>query len=1217
MNRMEPIDGESSSEMSPEKADSSSRTKLLSVKPLQQQQQEPSPHPFEELSSLTMPPESNDGASTEPTTGTSQSKSGRLSFRKGRTADEWNRLWQHTNHPVQPPETPIFGRAREVDFLQQQVHDILKHCETSKSLSSSAVAADNNNYLPIQCVLIEGAAGSGKSCLVEERRLLQNMDSINPVSEQEDPQENNQPERTTSFTPRVSFRRSKTSLKRNTSQNTSASTSSTTPQKPTHKRPRATTIYYLSTKFDDSKQRYRGLGAIGKLLGTLASKVLSMDDDEDKKSILQQLRASFSQDDVAHMRQVWPHEAALWEVFPPPTTSSCDDDSETLLTARDPSSSHPDPSSSGINDPGESESFTATSSTAGLASGDLGKLLGSTASSDDTVRFLGNLVKLFVKTIAASHSTRAVVLVVDDLQWLDEMSLQILDSLIHPDPQHTRASVEESTSSSTALLSNEPPASWRHKILFLGLHRPLEGETARNSSSSNHLPTAINPRPFVQEWLNGATMQSAKRLKLSNLSLTSVQELLADLLSTPDSKADKNNRPEDDPKLHQLASLVHNRTHGNPFYIRQLIKALQESGLIQYTEVKENRPSTMGLYGIARQSEARGMGGYLQYRWTWDTEEIEASQILFGSQESIQIVMERLRHFSVGVQNCLQLASCIGPKFELRLLAPIMEHFQGIEQETNSQQTVQWTWEWDKIYSKLVVALTVFAVRTLVYLFCVLVGIPPPKAPETSIYDILSPHSLLAFSLEDLETALTEGLLEQTHHHKTTSRDNLQYRFAHDKIFETSLSLRVSSPFEREALHLEIGRALVKKFIPSKAIRRCRSSPMIALEKVDDAIIFVCTDQLNYARQMLVSNAQYAKENSKEEALLLVYLNLAAGVRAKSNNSYTFCESYLQTGIELLETLYDKSAESLWDKHDKLVLLFLTRLADVSLCVGNFDAIEGYMTEVSERAGSMDTFHVHFAFLKSLLMNNKIDQLMNESLKLLQKLGMTFNKDSTDFDLKAKREEVFGRLAIMTDHEILELPKLKNKRIFRISQILVGVLSEAMYFAKNQSLLKIMQLCALEAVLDHGISQFSPAAFSFASFAVFDDIDSTRFNASMRLTNLAIALAKQAGGIDDWRNLMVSEGLVFRHWDQPHVANVDDVSRNSRQCHFETEIFTTMLLILLIFCPYLRDSHFTCMSAFSIKENWRKHSRYVPRGIFSRAVKTFSHTFSLSIPIGC
>ena len=1142
-----------------------------------------------------MPPESNDGGTD---TSSPSSKSGRLSFRKGRTAEEWNRLWQqqqHTTHPVHSPETPIFGRAREVDFLQQQVHDILSS-GTSKSLSNSAVAADNNNYLPIQCVLIEGAAGSGKSSLVQEQRLLQNMDSVNPVPEQEDPQENNQPERTTSFTPRISFRRSKTSLKRNTSQNTSASTSSTTatPQKPTHKRARATTIYYSSTKFDDSKQRYRGLGAIGKLLGTLASKVLSMDDDEDNKSILQQLRASFSQDDVAHMRQVWPHEAALWEVFPPPTTSSCDDDSETLLTARDPSSSHPDPSSSGINDPGESESFTATSSTAGLASGDLGKLLGSTASSDDTVRFLGNLVKLFVKTIAASHSTRAVVLVVDDLQWLDEMSLQILESLIHPDPQHTRASVEESTSSSTALLSNEPPASWRHKILFLGLHRPLEGETPRNSSSSNHLPTAINPRPFVQEWLNGATMHSAKRLKLSNLSLTSVQELLADLLSTPDSKADKNNRPEDDPKLHQLASLVHNRTHGNPFYIRQLIKALQESGLIQYTEVKENRPSTMGLYGIARQSEARGMGGYLQYRWTWDTEEIEASQILFGSHESIQIVMERLRHFSVGVQNCLQLASCLGPKFELRLLAPIMEHFQGIEQETNSQQTVQWTWEWDKIYSKLVVALTVFAVRTLVYLFCVLVGIPPSKAPETSIYGILSPHSLLAFSLEDLETALMEGLLELTHHHKTTSRDNLQYRFAHDKIFETSLSLRVSSPFEREALHLEIGRALVKKFIPSKAIRRCRSSPMIALEKVDDAIIFVCTDQLNYARQMLVSNAQYAKENSKEEALLLVYLNLAAGVRAKSNNSYTFCESYLQTGIELLETLYDKSAESLWDKHDKLVLLFLTRLADVSLCVGNFDAIEGYMTEVSERAGSMDTFHVHFAFLKSLLMNNKIDQLMNESLKLLQKLGMTFNKDSTDFDLKAKREEVFGRLAIMTDHEILELPKLKNKRIFRISQILMGVLSEAMYFAKNQSLLKIMQLCALEAVLDHGISQFSPAAFSFASFAVFDDIDSTRFNASMRLTNLAIALAKQAGGIDDWRNLMVSEGLVFRHWDQPHVANVDDVSRNSRQCHFETEIFTN------------NASNLAHILSLLARQSFYMYERFLHQGELAKAFKVCS-----------
>lgn len=109
-------------------------------------------------------------------------------------------------------------------------------------------------------------------------------------------------------------------------------------------------------------------------------------------------------------------------------------------------------------------------------------------------------------------------------------------------------------------------------------------------------------------------------------------------------------------------------------------------------------------------------------------------------------------------------------------------------------------------------------------------------------------------------------------------------------------------------------------------------------------------------------------------------------------------------------------------------------------------------------------------------------------------------------------------------------------------------------------LLQVIKFCQLRAVdisMKHGISQFSPNCFAFAFYAVFDDTDELLFTTSIRFAKLAIRLAKKqqqeqeqerenksggGGGGGDWRQHLVVDGLVFRHWMDPHIATIDDVS---------------------------------------------------------------------------
>ena len=121
-------------------------------------------------------------------------------------------------------------------------------------------------------------------------------------------------------------------------------------------------------------------------------------------------------------------------------------------------------------------------------------------------------------------------------------------------------------------------------------------------------------------------------IKLVPLDLATVSQLVADTLHTTCEAAAP------------LAEHIFTKTEGNPFFIAELLRSLNEERAIFFD-------STTG-------------------KWAWDLGKVLRSGI---SGNVVEFVVSRLRKLSTPAQQLLQLAACIGNTFDLKTLTLISE----------------------------------------------------------------------------------------------------------------------------------------------------------------------------------------------------------------------------------------------------------------------------------------------------------------------------------------------------------------------------------------------------------------------------------------------------------------------------------------------------------------------------------------------------------------
>ncbi|MDJ0836796.1 MAG: AAA family ATPase [Acidobacteriota bacterium] len=185
-----------------------------------------------------------------------------------------------------------------------------------------------------------------------------------------------------------------------------------------------------------------------------------------------------------------------------------------------------------------------------------------------------------------------LVLFLDDLQWVDAASLSLLESILTDQDN-------------------------RH-LLVIGAYRDNEVES--------HHPLIF----FKERILKSGTL--VEQINLGPLRDEDLTALTADAVKE---------KPE---TVGDLASLIRNKTLGNPFFVNQFLTTLHEEGLLFFDNASA--------------------------RWRWDLPRITAMDI---TGNVVDLLIGRFMKLPETTREVLRLAACIGNSFDLKTLAAIYE----------------------------------------------------------------------------------------------------------------------------------------------------------------------------------------------------------------------------------------------------------------------------------------------------------------------------------------------------------------------------------------------------------------------------------------------------------------------------------------------------------------------------------------------------------------
>ncbi len=284
----------------------------------------------------------------------------------------------------------------------------------------------------------------------------------------------------------------------------------------------------------------------------------------------------------------------------------------------------------------------------------------------------GEVLGRFLGIFAAMG--RPLVLFLDDLQWVDAASLRLLRALADRD---------------------------KTQLLLLVL-----------AYRDNEI-TEGHPLPFVLAEIERTKAIATSAVTLTSLATADVSQLLGETF----------HRPQDE--VAPLAAILQSKTHGNPFFLNQLLTTLYREKLLTF-----------------RHDEGR---------WHWEVAAIAQAEI---TDNVVELMIARIAKLSPRIQELLQLASCIGARFELSVIAAI--------DERPAAETASSLWE--------------------------------------ALADgLLVPVSARYRSPETFAAALGGGEVE--------------YRFLHDRVQQSAYAMIPGT--RRKATRLRIGRLLLRHLTPA------------------------------------------------------------------------------------------------------------------------------------------------------------------------------------------------------------------------------------------------------------------------------------------------------------------------------------------------------------------------------------------------------------------
>lgn len=281
------------------------------------------------------------------------------------------------------------------------------------------------------------------------------------------------------------------------------------------------------------------------------------------------------------------------------------------------------------------------------------------------------------------------------------------------------------------ILMNDPDI--KH-LLFIGAYR-------NNEVAPTH-PLAILIEDSIEKEAR------IEKINIHNLTLFDIKSLVAETLF----------KKEDE--VTEISELIFSKTSGNAFFVNQFLKSLYDKNLIYFDNTRSD----------------------INPEWKWDFEKILYEKI---TDNVVLLMTEKILELSESASHCLQIASCLGNKFNLRMLALIL----------NENIKEAFTLIWEAIQKNLLIPIGEYKI--------ILTSISGEAIPDDLDLEIYFVHDRVQQSAYSLFDADQKKIV----HHKIGKiyLENLTEEERDEKIFEIIHHLNIGSDLlETESEKLDL-----------------------------------------------------------------------------------------------------------------------------------------------------------------------------------------------------------------------------------------------------------------------------------------------------------------------------------------------------------------------------------------------------------------------------
>ncbi|MCK5343276.1 MAG: hypothetical protein KAR20_07720, partial [Candidatus Heimdallarchaeota archaeon] len=269
------------------------------------------------------------------------------------------------------------------------------------------------------------------------------------------------------------------------------------------------------------------------------------------------------------------------------------------------------------------------------------------------------------------------------------------------------------------------------------------------------------------------------------------------------------------------------------------------------------------------------------------------------------------------------------------------------------------------------------------------------------------------------------------------------FQFQHDKIQQASYALMPEE--DKKKTHLQIGRQLVNKLSDRLG------------EQVFDVV-------------QHFNNAQPLLEN-KQEKLEIAELNLIAGNKAKSSNSYQLALAFYTAGMTLIDAV----------ENEQLYQEFLLGRSETEYLSGHYEESEHLFDKALEKANNnFAKADIYSSKMKLYENTSRYPKAISAAILGLKLLGVRLPEKPGQLRILTELLLVKSRLFRKSIDDLKYHKALDSRNLQLVMRILNNLWGPA--YLNNQNLLALAILKMVNISLRHGNSAESSTAYAFYGF---------------------------------------------------------------------------------------------------------------------------------------